>query len=114
VPVLELRGFSASRSHWPTRSDRYTSFRRALALSVEANMKAIPRKQRAMVREGIRNRLRSGARRWYRSPLFMPKACAISGRLCSPDPIVAFSVMNSPPAPMSFQCATTGEPSLRC
>ncbi len=59
VPVLELRGFSASRADWPSRSDLYANFRRAIDPSVERNMKSIPRKQRAMVRKGIHNQLRS-------------------------------------------------------
>ena len=59
VPVLELRGASPSRADWPSRSDLYTSFRKALDPSVECNMKAVPRKQRAMIRKGIQNGLRS-------------------------------------------------------
>jgi len=59
VPALELRDFSASRADWPSRSDLYAIFRRALDPSVDGNMKAIPRKQRAMVRKGIHNQLRS-------------------------------------------------------
>jgi FemAB-related protein (PEP-CTERM system-associated) len=59
VPVLELRDFSASRADWPSRSNLYVVFRRALDPSIEGNLKAIPRKQRAMVRKGIRNGLRS-------------------------------------------------------
>ena len=38
---------------WKTRSDLYVTFRRAIAGDDEANMKAIPRKQRAVVRKGI-------------------------------------------------------------
>jgi FemAB-related protein (PEP-CTERM system-associated) len=37
----------------PTRSDLYVTFRKAIAASDETNMKAIPRKQRAIVRKGI-------------------------------------------------------------
>jgi FemAB-related protein (PEP-CTERM system-associated) len=59
VPVLELRDFSASRADWSSRSDLYAMFRRALDPSAERNMKSIPRKQRAMVRKGIHNQLRS-------------------------------------------------------
>jgi FemAB-related protein (PEP-CTERM system-associated) len=70
VPVLELRDFSPSRSDWPSRSGLYATFRRELDPTVENNLKAIPRKQRAMVRKGMRNGLRSevddGIDRLYR------------------------------------------------
>jgi FemAB-related protein (PEP-CTERM system-associated) len=59
VPVLELRDFSVSRADWTSRSDLYVTFRRCLAPSIERNLKLIPRKQRAMVRKGIRNKLRA-------------------------------------------------------
>ena len=59
VPVLELRDFSATRADWPSRRDLYASFRRRLDPSVENNMKSVPRKQRAMIRKGIHNKLRS-------------------------------------------------------
>ncbi len=38
---------------WPTRSDLYVTFRKLIVADDDANMKAIPRKQRAMVRKGI-------------------------------------------------------------
>jgi FemAB-related protein (PEP-CTERM system-associated) len=70
VPVLELRDFSASRADWPSKSSLYAIFRRQLNPSVERNLKAIPRKQRAMVRKGMSNGLRSeidhGVDRLYR------------------------------------------------
>jgi FemAB-related protein (PEP-CTERM system-associated) len=59
VPVLEFRGFADSRSDWPSKPDLYVTFRKPVDPSVEANMKAIPRKQRAMVRKGIQNGLLS-------------------------------------------------------
>ncbi len=59
VPVLELRDFSASRADWPNKSNLYATFRRPLDPSADRNMKAIPRKQRAMVRKGIQYGLRS-------------------------------------------------------
>jgi hypothetical protein len=43
---------------WPTQ-DLYVRFRKQIAPEVEANMLAIPRKQRAMVRKGLKNNLRS-------------------------------------------------------
>jgi FemAB-related protein (PEP-CTERM system-associated) len=59
VPVLELRSFSTTRADWPTKKDLYVSFRRLLDPSVDSNLKSIPRKQRAMIRKGIGNNLRS-------------------------------------------------------
>jgi len=59
VPVLELRNFSASCADWPCKRDLYASFRRRLDSSVEQNLKSIPRKQRAMIRKGMRSRLKS-------------------------------------------------------
>lgn len=59
VPVLELRDFSANRTGWASKSNLYATFRRALDPSIERNLKSVPRKQRAMVRKGIRYGLRS-------------------------------------------------------
>ena len=59
VPVLELRDFSATRADWPSKKDLYASFRRSLDPSVERNLKSIPRKQRAMIRKGMLNKLKS-------------------------------------------------------
>ena len=58
VAHLELRNVEPRRSDWP-RQDLYVTFRRDIAADVEANMLAIPRKQRAMVRKGIKNGLAS-------------------------------------------------------
>ena len=70
VPVLEFRDFSITRSDWASKPGLYANFRRELAPTVERNMTAIPRKQRAMVRKGIRHELRSevddGIDRLYR------------------------------------------------
>ena len=58
VDHLELRNLEQRHTDWPTQ-DLYVSFRKVLAPDIEANMLAIPRKQRAMVRKGIKNDLRS-------------------------------------------------------
>ena len=58
VDHLEMRNVQARHSDWP-RQDLYVTFRKAILPSEEANMLAIPRKQRAMVRKGIKNALRS-------------------------------------------------------
>lgn len=58
VGHLELRNVCQRHPEWPTQ-DLYVRFRKAIAPEVEANLLAIPRKQRAMVRKGIKNGLRS-------------------------------------------------------
>jgi FemAB-related protein (PEP-CTERM system-associated) len=58
VEHLELRDRVARRPDWP-RQDLYVTFRKAILPDVEANLTAIPRKQRAMVRKGMRNGLTS-------------------------------------------------------
>ena len=57
VEHLELRNRTPKRGDWP-RQDLYVTFRKAILPDPDANMLAIPRKQRAMVRKGIRNELR--------------------------------------------------------
>jgi len=52
VGYLELRNREPSDLDWPSR-DLYATFRKSLAPTEEANLLAIPRKQRAMVRKGI-------------------------------------------------------------
>jgi FemAB-related protein (PEP-CTERM system-associated) len=56
VEHLELRNTSARHPAWP-QQDLYVTFRKAILPDEEANMLAIPRKQRAMVRKGIKNGL---------------------------------------------------------
>jgi FemAB-related protein (PEP-CTERM system-associated) len=56
VDHLELRHVDARHPDWPTQ-DLYVSFRKAILPDEDANMLAIPRKQRAMVRKGIKNGL---------------------------------------------------------
>lgn len=55
VPVMELRTDSAAPppAGWVVRDDLYVVFRKPIAAADDANLKAIPRKQRAMVRKGI-------------------------------------------------------------
>jgi FemAB-related protein (PEP-CTERM system-associated) len=55
---LELRHVQPRHSDWP-RQELYVTFRKTIAADEEANMLAIPRKQRAMVRKGIKNGLRA-------------------------------------------------------
>jgi len=58
VDHLELRNRAVSTRGWPTQ-DLYVTFRKVLDTAVEANMLAIPRKQRAMVRKGAKAGLAS-------------------------------------------------------
>jgi len=59
VAHLELRNVEQRHADWPTQ-DLYVTFRKDLLPQEDANMLAIPRKQRAMVRKGIKNGLASG------------------------------------------------------
>jgi len=57
VGSLELRNRERTRVDWPAK-DLYVTFVKAIDPDPEANLKAIPRKQRAMVRKGIQAGLR--------------------------------------------------------
>jgi FemAB-related protein (PEP-CTERM system-associated) len=59
VDFVEYRLRGRRNADWAARTDLYATFSKALAGEDEANMKAIPRKQRAMVRKGIANGLES-------------------------------------------------------
>jgi FemAB-related protein (PEP-CTERM system-associated) len=58
VDHLELRNRDECEPGWP-RQQLHVTFRKALLPDVEANLLAIPRKQRAMVRKGIQRGLLS-------------------------------------------------------
>ena len=58
VDHLELRQLQRCHDGWP-RQELYVTFRKDILAQEEANMLAIPRKQRAMVRKGIKNGLKS-------------------------------------------------------
>jgi FemAB-related protein (PEP-CTERM system-associated) len=58
VQHLELRNVQRRHQDWP-HQDLYVTFRKAILPEEEANLLAIPRKQRAMVRKGIKNELRA-------------------------------------------------------
>jgi FemAB-related protein (PEP-CTERM system-associated) len=58
VGSLELRNREPHHPDWPTKQ-LYVTFRKAVAADHETNLKAIPRKQRAMVRKGIDAGLRA-------------------------------------------------------
>lgn len=59
--AVELRYRDPVESHWLTRPDLYVTFRKPITANDDTNMKAIPRKQRAMVRKGMQNGLVSVA-----------------------------------------------------
>jgi FemAB-related protein (PEP-CTERM system-associated) len=52
VGSLEMRNREPRHPDWPTKR-LYVTFRKAITADHEANLKAVPRKQRAMVRKGI-------------------------------------------------------------
>jgi len=58
VDYLELRNREMHSTAWPVK-DLYVSFRKAIHPDHDDNLKAIPRKQRAMVRKGIRANLQA-------------------------------------------------------
>jgi len=58
VAHLELRCLQPGQTDWPTQ-DLYVTFRKPILPTDDANLLAIPRKQRAMVRKGIKNGLTS-------------------------------------------------------
>ncbi len=69
VDALELKNREPSNHGWPTK-ELYVTFRKEIAKDPEENLKAIPRKQRAMVRKGINAGLRgetvAGCKRFFR------------------------------------------------
>ena len=53
VDSLEMRNLQPQNRDWPTK-ELHVTFRKEIAADPEKNMMAIPRKQRAMVRKGIK------------------------------------------------------------
>ena len=58
VAHLELRNLNQRNLDWPAQ-DIYVTFRKSILPTEDENLLAIPRKQRAMVRKGIKNGLYS-------------------------------------------------------
>lgn len=56
VDALELRNLKSSNEGWAEKN-LYSTFRKSIDADPEVNMKAIPSKQRTMVRKGIKNGL---------------------------------------------------------
>jgi len=69
VGALEMRNREASNANWPVK-ELYFTFRKAIDPDDDKNLKAIPNRQRAMVRKGIEEGLLSewddGTERLYR------------------------------------------------
>jgi FemAB-related protein (PEP-CTERM system-associated) len=69
VSALEMRNVQASDTGWPVK-ELYFTFRKAIAPDDEANLMAIPNRQRAMIRKGMGEGLHSewddGSDRLYR------------------------------------------------
>jgi FemAB-related protein (PEP-CTERM system-associated) len=59
APYLEFRSRNAARDGWTSRKHLYATFSRPLSADDEENLKAIPRKQRAVVRKTLESGLRS-------------------------------------------------------
>ncbi|MBI1181724.1 MAG: FemAB family PEP-CTERM system-associated protein [Alphaproteobacteria bacterium] len=59
VDYLELRHLRKSELGWPSKDDAYATFRRPISGDADANLKAIPRKQRAVVRKALERCLAS-------------------------------------------------------
>lgn len=53
ISVLEYRSRTRVRPDWVVKDGVYVTFRKSLSASNDDNMKAIPRKQRAMVRKAL-------------------------------------------------------------
>jgi FemAB-related protein (PEP-CTERM system-associated) len=56
VDYLELRNIKKTRDDWPIK-ELYVTFRKEIDSDPEVNLKAIPRRQRRMVRQGIKSGL---------------------------------------------------------
>lgn len=115
--AVEFRHRDPVASDWTERPDLYVTFRKPIVADNDANMKAIPRKQRAMVRKGIQNGLSSVveydatrlhriyaesvrnlgtpvfSRRWFMSLMHRFRDCADIVTIMDGDTAVA-SVMN--------------------
>lgn len=51
---LEFRSIEPTQPGWSVKDDLYVTFRRAIDADADVNLKAIPRKQRAVIRKAIK------------------------------------------------------------
>jgi FemAB-related protein (PEP-CTERM system-associated) len=58
---VEFRSITASCPGWIVKEGLYVTFRRAISADNEKNLNTIPRKQRAVIRKGIANKLTARA-----------------------------------------------------
>jgi FemAB-related protein (PEP-CTERM system-associated) len=58
VDYLEFKNISPRHIDWPTQ-DIYVTFRKEILSDIEENLLEVPRKQRAMIRKGLKNKLTS-------------------------------------------------------
>lgn len=56
---IEYRNQRRQRPGWPAKEDKYATFKRPILEDSEANLLAIPRKQRAVVRKALKSDLRA-------------------------------------------------------
>ena len=54
---IEFRSRTAAREGWQSKKNLYATFQRPLSIDDEVNLKAIPRKQRAVVRKAVQSHL---------------------------------------------------------
>lgn len=59
VDYLECRNKDTVHENWPSKKETYSTFRKVLSADNEENLLAIPRKQRAMIRKGIKSGLKA-------------------------------------------------------
>ncbi|MBT5111442.1 MAG: FemAB family PEP-CTERM system-associated protein [Rhodospirillaceae bacterium] len=100
VDFLEYRSAEATKPDWQCQSDLYYVFRREISDDADANLKAIPRKQRAVVRKAIKAEQLSveiddGPDRFYKvysisvrnlgSPVFSKRYCQNLKRVFGDD-----------------------------
>jgi hypothetical protein len=117
---IELRGgeLPQGRIGWQVKDQSHCGFIAPLAADDEAQLLAIPRKQRAEVRKGLEQALevtvgtsRLTARRTMQST---PRACAIWAHLCSRRPCLMRCSANLVPPPISSPSATRAIRSPAC
>jgi len=98
VDALEFRNLHGTGSGWPAKS-LYVTFRKSIDPDPEANLKAIPNRQRAMVRkgidEGLAGEIDDGVDRLYRvysesvrnlgTPVFAKKYLRVLREVFGPD-----------------------------
>ena len=87
VAHLEYRNMSVRHADWPAQ-DLYVTFRKGIFADEEANMQAIPSKQRALVRKSVKNGLRAESMPMSNASLpCLPTTCFATARRPCPSAI---------------------------